>query len=100
MEMSKKENTKVLFGMKEKNEVCCEIHIQKYLHDILHLQNMSGEHKTAIHKWIGLALFPNHFMIDGTKVAKCIKGKIEECILLIYLLLLNYYALIVYKSSM
>ena len=100
MEMSKKENAKVLFGMKEKNKVCGEIHIQKYLHDILHLHNMSGEHKMAIHKQIGLALFPNHFTIDGTKVVKCIKGKIEECVLLIYLLIINSYALIVYKSSM
>ena len=66
--MSKKENVKVLFGMKEKNEVCGAVLVKKYLHDILQLQNTLGKHKTAIHKWIGLVLFPNHFAIDRVKV--------------------------------
>ena len=42
-EMSKKENAKVLFGMKEKNEVHGAILVEKYLHDILQLQNTSGK---------------------------------------------------------
>ena len=48
-------------------------------HD-MQLYNMSGEHKTAILKWIGLAMFPEHYVIDQAKVEKHIKGKIEEYI--------------------
>jgi len=40
-------------------------------------QNMSGDRKSTVYKWIAQALLPDHYAIDATKSGEHIKSKID-----------------------